>query len=92
MTGGPAPEQSPIDAAQLKAGPAPLAVETIYTPLRTPFLRAAADAGWNVIDGAALFLRQASAQFELWTQAPPPAALFEQLLRSGAASAIRDKA
>ena len=34
-----------------------------------------------VIDGVAMFVRQAAAQFELWTGNVAPTALFERLVR-----------
>lgn len=43
------------------------AFDVHYVPRETPFLIAARKAGARIIDGMALFLRQAAAQFKLWT-------------------------
>lgn len=86
MEGGPAPDASPVDVSRLQVDdPArALAIETVYTPIQTPFLNACAGAGWRTIDGATLFVAQAGAQFRRWTGAPPPADLFDTIVRSAA--------
>lgn len=47
-------------------GPA-LIFDTVYVPLRTPFLRAAEAAGLPTLNGLDMFVRQAARQFEAWT-------------------------
>lgn len=47
-----------------EVGQSPLAYDLIYS--RTPFLQAAQAAGWETIDGTAMFLAQGAAQFRLW--------------------------
>ncbi len=49
-----------------------LAYDIIYTPRETVFLRQAKAAGWDTQDGAAMFVEQGRAAFELWTGVPMP--------------------
>jgi 3-dehydroquinate dehydratase/shikimate dehydrogenase len=87
MNGGPSPNESPIPLDRMSACDRSMVVmDTVYAPLQTPLLKAAASAGFRTIDGASLFVRQAEAQFELWTGRQAPAGLFERLVR-GALSA-----
>ena len=57
------------------AGRRGLAYDLVYNPRLTRFLREALAAGWETIDGLAMFLAQAEAQFLIWTgrQMPPAA-------------------
>jgi len=55
-------------------------METIYTPRLTPLLRRARDGGATVIDGSEMFVRQAEAQFRVWTERDPPSGLFRTTL------------
>ncbi len=64
-------QASPLDAFP-PATPASLAYDVIYHA--TPFLDAARAAGWQALDGRAMFLAQADAQFILWTGFPLPEA------------------
>lgn len=57
-----------------------IALESVYTPRITPFLRAAGRACLTAIGGAGFFVRQAEAQFEAWTGFPPPNGLYERLV------------
>ncbi len=63
--------QSPCDAAFFQ-GRQGLAYDIIYTPRETVFLRQAKQAGWQTQDGAAMFVEQGRAAFELWTGTPMP--------------------
>ena len=57
--------ESPYDFA---LGPeAGVAYDLVYNPLQTRFLREAAASGWLCVNGMAMFLAQADAQFLLWT-------------------------
>jgi shikimate dehydrogenase len=49
-----------------------LAYDLVYTPRTTRFLAEAQAAGWETIDGLAMFLGQAEAQFFAWTGRPLP--------------------
>jgi len=55
--------------------------DTVYNPIETPLIKAVRARGLNVIDGAAMFVKQAAHQFELWTGKPAPEALFDRLVR-----------
>jgi 3-dehydroquinate dehydratase/shikimate dehydrogenase len=50
----------------------PLLIETVYTPLETPTLRAAREAGVRCVDGAELFVRQARLQSEAFVGGAVP--------------------
>jgi shikimate 5-dehydrogenase len=47
--------------------PGSLVFDAVYRPLRTPLLIAAQERGCTCIPGAEWFVRQAAAQFELFT-------------------------
>lgn len=82
MVGGPEPGMSPLSATSLAAMPRhAMVVDTVYNPPATPLLRAAAAAGLRTVDGVSMFVRQAAAQFSLWTGKPAPTALFERIVR-----------
>ncbi|MFW5653055.1 MAG: shikimate dehydrogenase family protein, partial [Planctomycetota bacterium] len=48
-----------------------LIFDTIYNPFRTPLLRAAEANGLRTLNGLDMFIRQAAAQFTLWTGREP---------------------
>jgi len=82
MTGGPAPGQSPLTDGQLAQLPGTCTIaDCVYRPLRTPLLTLAAQRGLPTLDGLAMFINQAAAQFTTWTSRPAPRALFERILR-----------
>lgn len=62
-------------------GGAAVVFDTIYTPLRTPLLEAAARHGFRTVDGLGMFVAQAAAQFEAWTASPAPVRLFERIAK-----------
>ncbi len=47
-------------------------MDAVYNPIQTQFLREAETAGARTINGLEMFVRQAAAQFELWTGLPAP--------------------
>jgi shikimate dehydrogenase len=61
--------------AEWFAGRRGLAYDLVYTPRTTRFLAEARAAGWETIDGLAMFLGQAEAQCLTWTgrRLPPEA-------------------
>jgi 3-dehydroquinate dehydratase/shikimate dehydrogenase len=82
MKDGPDPEGSPLPIEGMtRCGTGTAVLDTVYTPLRTPLLRAAAAAGWTIIEGVGMFARQAEAQSAAWTGRPPPPGLFEGMAR-----------
>ena len=46
--------------------------DTIYNPIETRLLREARAAGCRTVSGLEMFVNQAAAQFELWTNCPAP--------------------
>jgi 3-dehydroquinate dehydratase/shikimate dehydrogenase len=75
MTGGPAPDESPLRL--LADRPVPLdgsctVFDTVYTPRRTPLLHEAQASGARTIEGRTMFLLQAAMQFERWTSMQAP--------------------
>lgn len=82
MASGPDPAGSPVgDSALASLPPETIVLDTVYTPLETPLLRAARDDGHPIIDGAEIFVRQAELQAELFNGVRPPAGLFDRLTR-----------
>ena len=58
--------------------PDQLAFDLVYTPERTPFLRAADDVGATTISGLAMLVYQGAAAFRHWTgQEPPISVMFD---------------
>lgn len=82
MTGGPDPDGLSIPIPEMKNLPEDAVFfDTVYNPLETPMLRAARERGFRTIDGVEMFVRQAAAQFELWTGKKAPVDLFDRLCR-----------
>jgi 3-dehydroquinate dehydratase/shikimate dehydrogenase len=79
MEGGPDPRGSPIDDDIPLEGA--VVMDTVYRPRRTPLLRIAAQRGAKVVDGTAMFVRQAEMQFERFADRAAPPGLFEGLLQ-----------
>ena len=81
MEGGPAPEGMAFPVDQMtEIGPDTVFFDTVYRPRETPMLRAAAARGCRTIDGTAMFVAQAEAQFAIWTGRPPAAGLFARIV------------
>ncbi len=78
MEGGPAPQELPWEAD------VPLqdlvVMDTVYRPRETPLVRFAASRGARVVDGQAMFLRQAELQFREFAGRAAPPGLFERVL------------
>ncbi|TVQ33578.1 MAG: type I 3-dehydroquinate dehydratase [Phycisphaeraceae bacterium] len=82
MRGGPAPDKTPLDLDTLEdCQPQTVIFDTVYNPTETPLLQAARARNLPTIDGVDMFIHQAAAQSELWTQRPAPVELFERLMR-----------
>lgn len=79
MKDGPAFGQSPLEEGVLKGKPAATVVmDTVYNPVRTSLLEAAAGAGLQTVSGLEMFIRQAAAQSEGWTGKPAPVEVFRR--------------
>ncbi|MEM1186219.1 MAG: type I 3-dehydroquinate dehydratase [Planctomycetota bacterium] len=83
MTGGPGPSALSIPIPDMpNVTEDTVFFDTVYNPIETPMLRAAKKRGCRTIDGVQMFVKQAAAQFELWTGRPAPEALFDRLVRA----------
>lgn len=86
MSGGPAPNQSPLDTRVLDMclssgdGVEPIVIDTVYAPRMTPLLIDAGARGLRTVDGTAMFIAQAARQFEAWTGQAAPIALFTRMV------------
>jgi len=58
----------------------PLVFDTIYNPVETRLLREAIAAVCITVSGIEMFVRQAAAQFELWTNETAPSDRFRQVV------------
>jgi shikimate dehydrogenase len=79
MAGGPAPDESVLPD-EIPFDDSIVVMDTVYTPRNTPMLAIAADRGARVVDGSAMFVSQAEAQFRAWTGTAPAAGLYASLL------------
>lgn len=86
MTGGPAPNETPVSVEHLsRTSPDCVVMDTVYAPLRTPLLEQAHLAGLRTIEGLDMFVVQAGLQFEQWTGHPAPLRLFDRVCREAIA-------
>ena len=82
MTGGPDPDGLSIPIPDMPPlPPETVFFDTVYNPIETPMLKAAKERGYRTIDGVQMFVKQAEAQFELWTGQSAPEGLFDRLVR-----------
>jgi len=82
MIGGPDPKGLSIPIPEMeRLTPDTVLFDTVYNPIETPMLEAARRRGCRTIDGVEMFVRQAAAQFELWTGHAAPMRLFDRLCR-----------
>jgi shikimate dehydrogenase len=72
--------QTSVPAALLHSGLA--VMDIVYNPRDTQLLKDANAAGCRVIPGLEMFLHQAAAQFELWTNQAAPADVMRKVLGS----------
>ncbi len=77
------PDAMPIDEAHLR--PSTVVLDAVYRPLKTPLLAAALRRGCTAVPGAEWFVRQAHAQFRLFTQHDGD----EELMRKAFEHALR---
>ena len=72
-------EGLPIDPRILGSGH--LVIDTVYQPLTTPLLAAAADRGSAVLDGLHMLVYQAAHQFRIFTGLEPPIGVMRRAAR-----------
>jgi 3-dehydroquinate dehydratase/shikimate dehydrogenase len=83
MTGGPDPDGLSIPIPDMpNLSPDTVFFDTVYNPIETPMLKAAKERGYRTIDGVQMFIKQAAAQFSIWTGQAAPEELFDRLVRS----------
>lgn len=83
MTGGPDPDGLSIPIPDIpNLSPDTVFFDTVYNPIETPMLKAAKERGYRTIDGVQMFVKQAAAQFEIWTGQAAPEDLFDTLVRT----------
>ena len=75
-------DETPLPANRFPAGG--VAFDTIYNPNRTLFLKEAAGRDCRTVGGADMFVRQAEAQYELFTGSPAP----DGVMRAALADAL----
>ena len=73
-------EETCVPARWLHAGLA--VMDIVYNPRDTRLLKDAARAGCKTVPGLEMFLHQAAAQFELWTNRPAPTDVMRTVLES----------
>ena len=74
-------DATPYDFTGQQATSTPRVVfDTIYNPVETRLLREAKAAGCITVSGVEMFVRQAAAQFELWTNQAAPTDRFREVV------------
>ncbi len=74
----PAVEPCPVDTLP---GSCRVVFDTIYNPIETALIRLARQSGCRVVTGLDMFVRQAVAQFEIWTGQPAPADVMRRVVQ-----------
>ncbi len=74
-------EASPVPAFAFREGM--VAMDIVYVPEETRFLREARRAGCHIVAGTEMFLNQAAAQFTLWTGKVAPMEVMRLALQEG---------
>jgi len=72
-------DETPVPKEMLK--PSTLVFDAVYNPIETRLLKEAADLGCPTVTGFEMFVRQAVAQFELWTGQDAPRELMAEVVR-----------
>lgn len=82
MTDGPDPDGLSIPIPDMdQLAPETVFFDTVYNPIETPMLKSAKEHGYRTIDGVQMFVKQAEAQFEIWTGTTAPEGLFDSMVR-----------
>jgi len=82
MIDGPDPDGLSIPIPDMdQLAPETVFFDTVYNPIETPMLKTAKERGYRTIDGVQMFVKQAEAQFEIWTGQTAPENLFDRLVR-----------
>jgi 3-dehydroquinate dehydratase/shikimate dehydrogenase len=73
-------EENPLGGREMPVSAKTLVFDTIYNPMKTRLLIQAEAAGAKTIGGVEMFVRQAAAQFETWTNQPAPLAIMRRVI------------
>ena len=73
-------DASPIDGQSVHFSPETLVFDTIYNPVETKLLRTAREQGAKTIAGDEMFIRQAAAQFKIFSKIEPPIQVMRDVL------------
>lgn len=79
---GMAPDSDVLSFPAKALKPGMIVMDVVYTPLETRLLSVAREKGCIPIDGLAMFLAQAAAQFKLWTHINPDQKTMRQSILS----------
>lgn len=71
-------DSTPVPAECFKEGM--VVFDTVYNPLKTKMLRLAESAGARTVTGAEMFIRQAAAQFRIYTSKEPNEEIMRQVV------------
>jgi 3-dehydroquinate dehydratase/shikimate dehydrogenase len=71
-------DETPLDAGALRSDM--VVFDNVYNPMETRLLHEAAVAGCRTVSGVEMFVNQAVAQFEAWTQQPAPRDLMRRVV------------
>ncbi len=71
-------DQTPLDADALR--PEMVVFDNVYNPIETRLLREAREIGCLAVSGVDMFVHQAVAQFEVWTQQRAPRELMRRVV------------
>lgn len=74
-------DESPFQMNWISEGT--LVFDTIYNPENTLLLKQAREYGWRTVSGIEMFVRQAAAQYERFTNRPAPVDVMRDAIRRG---------
>jgi shikimate dehydrogenase len=60
--------------------PEMVAMDMVYNPLKTRFLKEAESSGCTIVDGVSMFVHQGAVQFELWTSHEAPVDIMRKVV------------
>ena len=75
-------DQSPLGDHEPRWSAKTIVFDVVYNPMKTKFLAQAEAARAKTISGVEMFVRQAAAQFELWTGRPAPGDLMRRVVET----------
>jgi shikimate dehydrogenase len=76
------PDVDAIPVPEEEIRPGTVVMDTVYNPMRTRLIHAAAKRGCRVVTGDAMFVHQGAAQFTLWTGRPAPVEAMREAVRT----------